>query len=77
MAGKGVALPGIYAREPHPERHALGKVWVKDMEHLLEQRRITFHPTKVLGGSWQGVLDGLEMLRKGGVSATKLVLIVP
>lgn len=77
MAGKGVALPGIYGREPHPERHALGKVWVKDMERLLEQRKIVFHPIKALGGGWQGVLDGLNMLRKGGISATKLVVVVP
>lgn len=74
MFGKGVALPGGYAREPDAERQALSSTWFATMERLLTSSKIKFHPIKVVDGQWQGILGGLDLLRKGEVSGTKLVV---
>jgi len=72
--GKGIALPGAYGREPNLERHEFGKEWYKTMEVLLAKGVIQFHPIKVLKGQWDGIIGGLDSLRKGEVSGTKLVV---
>lgn len=74
MFGKGVVLPGAYAREPDAERHALSSIWFATLERLLKEDRIQFHPIKVLGSRWQDIVDGLDVLRRGDISGTKLVV---
>ncbi|KAI8626688.1 GroES-like protein [Xylariaceae sp. FL1651] len=74
MFGKGIALPGYYGREPNQGRHELGKKWYATMERLLAQGDIQFHPIQVVKGKWDGIINGLDLLRKGEVSGMKLVV---
>lgn len=74
MFGKRIALPGEYGREANEERHVAGRRWCAEMSRLLAEGKIKSHPIKVLEGGWQGIIDGLETLRKGEVSGTKLVV---
>jgi len=72
--GKGIDLPGGYGREPNLDRHELGKAWYRSMEKLVADGKIKLHPITVLDGRFDGILKGLSLLKKGEVSATKLVV---
>ncbi len=74
MFGKRIALPGEYGREANEERHVSWRKWCVEMSRLLAEDKIKSHPIKVLEGGWQSIIDGLELLRKGEVSGTKLVV---
>lgn len=74
MFGKQIALPGDYGREANEERHQAGRKWCVELGRLLAEGKIKSHPIKVLEGGWQSIIDGLELLRKGEVSGTKLVV---
>ncbi|KAI1259183.1 GroES-like protein [Xylariaceae sp. FL1019] len=74
MFGKGIELPGDYGRAPNLGRYELGQRWSRTFQTLLEENKISFHPIKILSGKWDGILAGLDLLRKGQVSGTKLVV---
>lgn len=74
MMGQPIALSRGYEREANPERHELGRRWCRTMERLLAEDKIKFHPIRELEGKWEGILAGLDDLRKGRVSAMKLVV---
>ncbi|EEQ30015.1 putative secondary metabolism biosynthetic enzyme [Microsporum canis] len=77
MMGKQIGLSRGYERDANPERHALGRRWCRTMEQLLAEDKIKFHPIRVLEGGWDAVLAGLDDLKGGRVSATKLVVPLP
>lgn len=75
--GKRIGLPGGYGRDPNRARHQLARRWCVTMAGLLQQDRIKSHPIQVLDGGWKSILEGLDRLRKGQVSGTKLVVRMP
>jgi hypothetical protein len=74
MFGKRVALGGAYEREAKAELRDAAVRWFGVMHPLWEKGEVRAHPVKTLPGSWKGVLNGLDILRKGGVSGHKLVV---
>ena len=71
--GQKVALDGVYGREATPEDFEFGKDLFRQVQRLLDQGRVTTHPVKVMGGEWEGVVKGMDVVRKGEVSGHKLV----
>jgi hypothetical protein len=76
MFGKPVALSGEYAREPNPEARRMAVEWYTTMADLCKNEKIKAHPVKLVQGRWEGVLQGIDLLRKGAVSGQKLVVII-
>ncbi|KAK5798527.1 hypothetical protein VI817_004817 [Penicillium citrinum] len=74
--GRTVELEGIYRREADPAKSELIASWREDMQSLLDQGKIKPHPPKKVPGGWQGIIKGLDMLRKGEVHGQKLVVYI-
>lgn len=76
--GRAVVLRGEYSRGASAERRARFARWVGVMQGLVDGEKVRGHPVRVVegrdGGWVEGVLRGLEELRKGGVSGQKLVV---
>ncbi|KAM0276943.1 hypothetical protein ACHAQH_006228 [Verticillium albo-atrum] len=71
--GERVALEGAYGRPEIPEDRRFGVAWFKSLQALLNEGRIRPHPLMVGQGSWTGVLEGVDLMRKRAVSGKKLV----
>ncbi|MCJ1264166.1 hypothetical protein MMC22_004037 [Lobaria immixta] len=74
--GKKVALDGVYGRDEIPEDYEFGKEWFSILQRLLDQGKIRNHPIKNGDGGFEGVLQGIDSLRKGLISGYKLVYAV-
>lgn len=74
MFGKPLALSGPYKREADLEARGVAVRWYKVMSSLCKERVIKAHPVKKLQGKWEGVLEGVEMLRNNSISGQKLVI---
>jgi len=57
---------------PDPEDREFIKKWWKIANQLIADGKIKHHPVTV-GKGFEGVIEGLDQMRKGQVSATKLV----
>lgn len=73
MYGKKVALDGVYGRDIIPNDHLFGKDWWAITQRLLHLGKIRSHPVREGTGGFEGVLGGVDSLRKGGISGYKLV----
>lgn len=76
MFGKPVVLSGEYERKTNPEARKTAVEWYKTMASLCEKGKIKSHPVKLLQGGWEGVLHGIDLLRRGQISGHKLVVVV-
>ena len=76
LPGKGVALPGGYGSEPDPECREFGRKWFEAMQRLLDNGKIRSHPPCIMPGRFQGILEGVEMMRRREVSGEKLVYFI-
>ncbi|MCJ1477278.1 hypothetical protein MMC13_005949 [Lambiella insularis] len=74
--GRDVVLGGEYSRKANQERREAYVRWVTVMQGLVDHSRIKAHPLRSVEGGWEGVLHGLAVLKKGGVSGQKLVVLV-
>lgn len=66
-----------YTRPAEEKLMKIGMKWAGEMQLLMESRRIKAHPLRELRNGWQGIIQGLEMLRKGEVRGQKLVVRIP
>ena len=73
MSGERIALEGAYGCEARPDRRAFGRTWFALLQGLLDGGQIRSHPPKVMSGGFEGVIDGIDLLRRRGVSGEKLV----
>lgn len=64
----------VYARKARPELHALGVVWTKEMQALLDAGAIMTQPIRELQGGFEGIIHGLQILRAGETHGQKLVV---
>jgi hypothetical protein len=66
-----------YTRSGDQKLMDIGMQWAGEMESLMESGSIKPHPLRELGNGWEGIIEGLEMLRKGEVRGQKLVVRIP
>lgn len=76
MTGERIALEGAYECEARPERRAFGGRWFALLQEILDSGKIKSHPPKAMPGSFAGVIGGIDILRRRGVSGHKLVYFV-
>ncbi|RDL35872.1 Uncharacterized protein BP5553_06484 [Venustampulla echinocandica] len=76
LPGKGVGLPSGYGREPDPEAREFGRRWFETMQRLVDAKKIKSHPPRVMTGKFQGILKGVEIMRRKEISGEKLVYFI-
>jgi NADPH:quinone reductase-like Zn-dependent oxidoreductase len=75
--GKELQLSSGYGRPAIAEQREIGRWWFRTLERLWEEGNIKPHPVKVVGGNFEGILDGIDLMRKRKVAREKLVYFVP
>jgi NADPH:quinone reductase-like Zn-dependent oxidoreductase len=73
MYGKKVVMDGVYGREASMEDYEFGRKWFAIVQQLLDQGKLRTHPLKYGQGGFQGVLEGVDILRKRMISGQKLI----
>ncbi|KAL4876138.1 putative zinc-binding dehydrogenase family oxidoreductase [Aspergillus karnatakaensis] len=76
IIGSHSPLPNGYGFEADAEKRAFGIAFYAQIQKLLDERRLRAHPVRVIDGKWQGILEGLEMLKNKGVSGQRLVVLL-
>ena len=74
VMGREVKLDGVYHRDADPAKLDLGARWSQEVQKLADQGHLKCHPVREVPGKWQGIIQGLEMLRGGQVRGQKLVV---
>lgn len=74
ISGRGVELPDPYRIPPRPEIGTWARAWYKKVQELIDDGKLKPCPMQVISGRFEGILEGLDMLRKGTVSGKKLVV---
>lgn len=75
MQGNDVSLGHpTYSRVANKELFEIGVEWTKEMQALLDDGRVRTQPIHEVGGGFQGIIEALEMLRKGDNKGKKLVV---
>ncbi|KAF0637659.1 hypothetical protein FPSE5266_11188 [Fusarium pseudograminearum] len=77
LLGKPIGWGPPFEREGNPEVREFAIKWFATAQHLLDQGKLKTHPVKLMEGGFEGILSGLEMLRKKQVSGQKLVYMIP
>lgn len=62
-----------FKREARPKDREFGEAWFQTAQKLLDENLVKAHPQEERLGGLQGVIDGLDDVRKGQVSGVKLV----
>lgn len=73
MSGERIALEGAYECKARPERRAFGGSWFSQLQIMLDEGRLRSHPPKVMTSGFEGIIGGVDTLRRKGVSGEKLV----
>lgn len=76
ISGNGVHLPEPYRIPPRPEIGTWARSWYKTVQHLIDEGKLRPSPVRLLPGRFQGIIEGLEMLKEGIVSGQKLVVLL-
>ncbi|KAI0434082.1 GroES-like protein [Xylaria sp. FL1042] len=71
--GNKIALEGAFARDAVPEYKVFGGKAFAAVQALLDRGLIETHPTKSMPGGWEGVLEGVNIIRSKPPSGYKLV----
>ncbi|KAJ5997820.1 Polyketide synthase enoylreductase [Penicillium canescens] len=74
ISGRGVELPDPYGIPPRPEIGVWAQSWYRTVQGLIDQGNIKPCPFETIPGGFEGILNGLDMLRNGKVSGKKLVV---
>jgi hypothetical protein len=74
ISGRGVELPDPYGIPPRPEIGVWAQSWYQTVQGFIDQGRIKPCPFETIPGGFEGILNGLDMLRNGKVSGKKLVV---
>lgn len=73
VLGQAIGWPEPFAQEASSERREFGAQWFADAQGLLDACKIKPHPLRLVPGGLDGVIYGLEQLRRNKVSGEKLV----
>ncbi len=71
--GKKVKLDGVFARDARPEDYEFGKTFFPQVEKLLQAGSLRSHPLKIGTGGFDGVLEGVKVIRHKAMSGQKMV----
>ncbi|KAL9033164.1 MAG: hypothetical protein Q9214_007640 [Letrouitia sp. 1 TL-2023] len=74
VMGQEVKLEGPFHRDADPAMFELGTRWCQEVQGLLNQGRLRCHPPREVPGKWQGIIQGLDMLKAGQIRGQKLVV---
>lgn len=74
ISGRGVELPEPYGIPPRPEIGVWARGWYKKVQELIDDGKLKPCPMQVITGRFEGILEGLDLLRRGKVSGKKLVV---
>lgn len=74
IGGRGVELPEPYGIPPRPEIGEWAIPWYRSVQALIDTGKLKPCPVKMIPGKFEGILEGLELMRKGRVSGTKLIV---
>ena len=75
--GKELLLSGGYERPAIAQQREIGRWWFATLQRLWAEGKIKPHPIKVGEGGFEGILKGIDLLRKGKVARQKLVYFIP
>ncbi|KAL8383418.1 hypothetical protein RB595_006936 [Gaeumannomyces hyphopodioides] len=73
VMGHEVQLEEPYHRDADPKMLELGARWCREVQALVDEGQLTCHPVREIPGGWQGIIDGLNMLKENRVRGQKLV----
>ncbi|KAI1312187.1 GroES-like protein [Xylaria venustula] len=71
--GNKIALEGAFARDAVPEYKVFGGKAFSAVQTLLDRGLIYTHPAKSMPGGWEGVMEGVKIIRSQPPSGYKLV----
>lgn len=77
VLGQAVNIGGpssAYTRNASDASFAIGMQWAAEMQLLLDRRLVKAHPVQEIPGGLGGVLEGLGVLRAGGIRGRKLAV---
>lgn len=74
ISGNGVELPEPYGIPPRPEIGEWAQPWYQCVQELITAGKLSPVPLEIIPGRFDGILNGLEILKKGKVSGKKLVV---
>ncbi|KAJ5206524.1 Polyketide synthase enoylreductase [Penicillium cf. griseofulvum] len=74
ISGRGVELPDPYGIPPRPELGVWARSWYLELQELIENGKLRPCPIQIIPGKFEGIMEGLDMLRNGKVSGKKLVV---
>ncbi|EQK99820.1 hypothetical protein G6O67_004132 [Ophiocordyceps sinensis] len=67
----------VYSRKANAELHGIVMTWTKDIQSLLDRGALIVKPLHELNEGFEGIIEGLDMLRRGDLQDRKLVAVVP
>jgi aspyridone synthetase trans-acting enoyl reductase len=73
MLGRPINWQRPFLREPKPKHRQLAQEVLEMVQDLVDRGEIQPHPHEVRSGGLSGVIDGLDLVRKGKLSGKKLV----
>ncbi|KAK6208280.1 hypothetical protein QIS74_10590 [Colletotrichum tabaci] len=76
ILGHRLDLDYGYERDEDPAMRAWGMEWYRSLQWLLDQRKLRPHTLKELPGGFQGILEGIDMLKNKQVSCEKLIVTI-
>ncbi|QQK39473.1 Polyketide synthase, enoylreductase [Penicillium digitatum] len=74
ISGRGVELPAPYGIPPRPEIGVWARSWYAELQELINSGKLRPCPIQNVPGQFEGILEGLDMLRNGKVSGKKLLV---
>lgn len=74
--GQKVELDRGYQREASAEKHEAAVKLFAMFQRLVNGGKLRPHPTQLVEGGLSGVLEGLKILKSGGVSGRKLIAVI-
>ena len=76
LSGKEIALGNGYEREPNLDHFKFGQKWFRTVQNLLDEGKLKPHPMRAAESGFEGILQGLDILRTQAISGQKLVCVL-
>lgn len=74
--GKPISLGKGYDSGGSVELYDFAVGWYQVFQGLMDDSKLRTHPVQLIEGGFQGIMEGIRLLRTGSVSGKKLVCIV-
>lgn len=77
LLGKPIGWGPPFKREGDAEAREFAVKWYKTVQQLLDEGKLKSHLLRLMPGGFQGILDGMDLLRNKQISGEKLVYHIP